>query len=85
MLPPSRDTDAAYECALAKLGALISGRSRGDGRSWEWEHAMEVMDMCLEVSERDVGREWGRWRERGRFKAPLSNARRRTTPFPLPT
>lgn len=85
MPPPSRDTDAAYERALAKLGALISGRSRGDGRSWEWEHAMEVMDMCLEVSERDVGREWGRWRERGRFKAPLSNARRRTTPFPLPT
>lgn len=49
MPSPPPAIDANYGAALAKLGGLISGRSRGDGRSWEWEHAMEVMDMCLEV------------------------------------
>ena len=50
MTPPTT-LEADYERVLATLGTLISGRSRGDGRAWEWEHAMEVMDLCLEVSE----------------------------------
>lgn len=37
-----------YERVISQLGTLISGRSRGDGRAWEWEHAMEVMALCLE-------------------------------------
>ena len=51
--PPNASTplDAAYERVLETLGTLISGRSRGDGRAWEWEHAMEVMELCLEVRE----------------------------------
>ena len=40
--------DRDYERVLSQLGTLISGRSRGDGRAWEWEHAMEVMALCLE-------------------------------------
>ena len=48
--PPRPATpDADYDRVLAQLGTLISGRSRGDGRSWEWEHAMEVMQLCLEA------------------------------------
>ena len=45
-LDPHLDRD--YERVLSQLGTLISGRSRGDGRAWEWEHAMEVMALCLE-------------------------------------
>lgn len=48
-LPPPID-DATYAAALDKLGTLITGRSRKDGHSWEWNHAMEVMQLCLEVS-----------------------------------
>jgi len=62
MTPPTT-LEADYERVLATLGTLISGRSRGDGRAWEWEHAMEVMDMCLEVSEGERERE----REREAF------------------
>lgn len=40
--------DRDYVRVLSQLGTLISGRSRGDGRAWEWEHAMEVMALCLE-------------------------------------
>jgi hypothetical protein len=42
--------DAQYARALDRLGSLITGRSRKDGHSWEWNHAMEVMQLCLEVS-----------------------------------
>ena len=47
--PPPPIDDAAYAAALDKLGTLITGRSRKDGHSWEWNHAMEVMQLCLEV------------------------------------
>ena len=46
--PTSTSLDRHYDRVLAQLGTLISGRSRGDGRAWEWEHAMEVMALCLE-------------------------------------
>lgn len=46
--PSDPDLDRDYERVLSQLGTLISGRSRGDGRAWEWEHAMEVMALCLE-------------------------------------
>ena len=45
---PDPHLDRDYERVLSQLGTLISGRSRGDGRAWEWEHAMEVMALCLE-------------------------------------
>lgn len=51
------DLDRDYERVLAQLGTLISGRSRGDGRAWEWEHAMEVMALCLERAGLVVGGE----------------------------
>lgn len=46
--PSDPHLDRDYERVLSQLGTLISGRSRGDGRAWEWEHAMEVMALCLE-------------------------------------
>lgn len=49
--------DATYVAALDKLGTLITGRARKDGHSWEWNHAMEVMQLCLEVCKEERDRE----------------------------
>jgi hypothetical protein len=78
--PPLHSEDAAaYEAALAKLGSLITGRSRKDGHSWEWNHAMEVMQLCLEVSGRQ-GRQGG---ETARPSRVLSDLKPCPPPHPF--
>jgi len=53
-------SDQEFEQAMDALGTLISGRSRGDGKSWET--AYDYMQVYLEVSKaswsNSVAMEW---------------------------